>query len=73
MALWTPGLGASPACLHMSTSSETQPAACERCAAFWRVSRTLSAPLGPKSFSFFWGGEAYMPIDANHISNPTDR
>ena len=48
-ALWTPSLGASPACLHMSTSSETQPAACERCAAFWRVSRTLSVPSGPPS------------------------
>ena len=49
MAQWTPGHGASPACLHMSTLSETQPAACKRCAAFWQVSRTVSAPSGPPS------------------------
>ena len=49
MALWTPGLGASRALQHMSTSSEPQPAACERCAASWQPSQTLSAPSGPSS------------------------
>ena len=44
---WIPGLGASRARLHMSTSSEPQPATCERCAASWQPNQTLSASSGP--------------------------
>ena len=49
MALWIPGLGASPACLHTNTSSETQPMACGCCAASWQASQALSAPSGLSS------------------------
>ena len=43
MASCTSGLMASRARLHMTTLPKSQPAACERCAAYWQPNQTLLA------------------------------